>query len=242
MSPLHSESVAKPKKAPGSNNAKHKALIDSAMESHHEKAVKAFGQRKKGILTRAPNGEPEDVTLTDDAQDIEEETLITVHTFWETLDRQLSLGGEAVSVLIDSDESTKSKVHEVYTYICHKEHHTAEALAQSLEARSPPNLGLVTTWPITKTNPSHKSSQSPPNWSSQPQITPSASPIPIKPSMMKKVALPSPSPVNPTQCGHPGHLIVEFKPKLHSEAQAQGRFVREKINLALEIDKIPAWL
>ena len=273
MSPLPTESVAKTKKTPGSNNAKHKALVDSAIESQREKAVKAFGQRKKGTLLRAPNGEPQDVIITDDAQSAEEEnpqseqlvdellTLVkqTVNTSWETLNRQLSLGSEGLSALIDQDEAIKSKVRDIYTFICRKEHQTTETLAKSLEASmtlahnlsatllnitgSPSHLGPVISPPLpVSTNTSHQAPQPYPNGMSQLRSTPSANPTPIKPSMAKKVTSPRPAPVNPTQRGHPGRLIVEFKPKLPAERQVQGQAIRDKINSGLAFEDAPAWL
>ncbi|KAF9505395.1 hypothetical protein BS47DRAFT_1434257, partial [Hydnum rufescens UP504] len=105
---------------------------------------------------------------------------------------------------------------------------------------SPVNPPTPAPLPWPGANASQCAPQVSPNRSKPQRMTPSANPMPFKPSMERQRALPPrPTPVNPTQCGHPGRLIVEFKPKLPVEKQVQGWFLREKINLSLEMEEAP---
>jgi hypothetical protein len=236
MSPLPSESGAKPKKTPGSSNAKHKVQVDSVNESLHEKAVRTAAQKKKNTPTRAPSGEPQyepnendlldDEEMPQSEQQISELHALTqqaVHSIWASLGESLEGNGGALLALLDKDESTKSKVRDIYTYICHKEHHTTEVLAKALEVSTvlvqnlsttllnitgpplhPPDTARLPAMPATNTNASQHATKHSPSRIDQLRSTPSANPTPIKPSMAKKTLPPRPPPANPTQRGQPG--------------------------------------
>ncbi|KAF9507297.1 hypothetical protein BS47DRAFT_1422373 [Hydnum rufescens UP504] len=117
-------------------------------------------------------------------------------------------------------------------------------ITQPVEAENPQRFPVnpLTPAPLPRpgTNASQCAPQVSPNRSKPQWMTPSANPMPFKPSMERQWALPPRlTPVNPTQHGHPGCLIVEFKPKLPVEKQVQGWFLREKINLSVEMEEAP---